>query len=108
MACGRVLHTLNIFELPPAGPVARDALTWQAIRMGGEGAVERLITHPGQPAEALAAAARVPADSVIKAWHRNIREGSLGSDDLGVSMVLVAMGWVALLAFLATRITRWR
>jgi hypothetical protein len=107
-ACGRALHAIRMFELPPAGPFSRDALTWQAIRMGGEGAIERLIMSGGTPAEALAAAAKVPADSVIKAWHRNIREGSLSSDDLHLPMMLVALGWVALLAFLSTRITRWR
>jgi hypothetical protein len=76
--------------------------------MGGDGAVERLLTSTGSPSEALAAAAKVPTDSVIRAWQRGMRDGAVGSDDLTLTMSLVAIGWVLLLLFLSTRITRWR
>jgi hypothetical protein len=107
-ACGRALYAIHSFERPPAGPASRDALIWQAIHMGGDGAVERMLTSSGTAAEALAAAAKVPADSVIRAWQRGMHNGGVGSDDLSVKMTLVAIGWVLLLLLASTRITRWR
>ena len=76
--------------------------------MGGDGAVERLLTSNGTAAEALAAAAKVPTDSVIRAWQRGMRDGAVGSDDLSIKMAVVAIGWVLLLLLLSTRISRWR
>jgi hypothetical protein len=107
-ACGRVLHQMHLYRDPPAGAVARDALIWEAIRLGGDDALPRLMTHRGPPAEAIAAAAGVPVDSVVKTWQRHVREGALGSDDLGLVLVIGAIGWTALLLFLSTRISRWR
>jgi hypothetical protein len=108
-ACLRALRAARrTYELPPGGPLSRDALTWQAIQIGGEGAVTRLLSHPGTPDEALAAAARVPIDSVIRVWNQNMRRGALGSDSLTPAMTLVAIGWVIILLGLSTRITRWR
>jgi hypothetical protein len=107
-ACGRALHAIKTFELPPAGPASRDALVWQAINMGGEGAVERLLTNTGSASDALAAAAKAPTDSVIRAWQLGMRNGAVGSNDMTLMMALVAIGWVLLFLFLSTRITRWR
>jgi hypothetical protein len=108
VACGRALHAIHTFENPPAGPASRDALIWQAVHMGGDGAVERLLTSTGSAAEALAAAAKAPTDSVIRMWQRSMRDGAVGSKDLTVKMTLVAIGWVLLLLLASTRITRWR
>ncbi|MEO5567358.1 MAG: hypothetical protein ABIR92_02630 [Gemmatimonadaceae bacterium] len=107
-ACGRALHSIDTFELPPAGGSSRDALVRQAILMGGDGAVERLIASRGTPADAIASAAKVPIDSVLRVWQRRVQDGSLGSDDLSVRMGLVAIGWIALMLALSTRISRWR
>lgn len=108
-ACVRALRSSRYaYEQPPGGPLARDALTWQAVQIGGEGAVTRLLSHRGTPAEALSAAARAPLDSVIRVWNQNVRRGSLGSDSLTPVMTLVAIGWVLILLGLSTRITRWR
>jgi hypothetical protein len=106
--CASLLRRLRTFENAPAGGASRDALVWQAIKMGGEGAAQRLLMSEGTPAEALAAAAKAPTDSIIKLWQRNVREGGIGSDSLSVRMVIVAIGWIALLLFLSTRISRWR
>lgn len=107
-ACGRVLHTLKVFVQPPAGGVSRDALTLEVVRIGGESAAERMLMSPGTPAEALAAGAGVPLDSVLRTWQRHLRDDSIVSDTLSWRMVLMTIGWVALLFFLATRISRWR
>jgi hypothetical protein len=107
-ACGRLLNAMNEFQNPPGGDLSHDALMWEALRIGGDSAVVRLLTSGAMPAEAIAAAARVPADSVVRAWQRHVREGSLGSNDLTLALVIVSIGWVALLLFLTTRISRWR
>ncbi|HET9424469.1 MAG TPA: hypothetical protein VFO55_03785 [Gemmatimonadaceae bacterium] len=107
-ACGDALKSINHFQLPPGGGIARDALIREAIRLGGDRAVERMLVSTGSAADALAAGAGVPVDSVIRIWHRNLREGSLGSEDLTPRMVLVTLVWVGLLFFLSTRISRWR
>jgi hypothetical protein len=107
-ACGRALHSKRTLVSPPAGGVARDALTVEATRLGGEGAIERMLASRGTPAEALAAGARVPVDSVLRVWQRHVRGDSIGSEDLSFRMAVVALGWTALMFGLATRISRWR
>ena len=108
-ACGRVLHGMSRFTQAPGGGFSRDALLWEAVRIGGDSAIKRMMSPSNATAaEALAAAAGVPMDSVVRAWQRHVREGALGSDDLTLMMALVAVGWVALLLFLTTRISRWR
>jgi hypothetical protein len=107
-ACGRALRAIHMYELPPGGGGTRDALMRQALIMGGEGAVDRLITAKGTAGDALAAAAGVPLDSVVKAWHHQLQEASLGSDVTSPLMVIVAIIWIGILFGLSTRISRWR
>lgn len=107
-ACGRALHTIKVFVEPPAGGVARDALTLEAIRIGGDSAAERMLTSRGTPAEALAAGAGVPVDSVLRSWQRHLHDASISSETMSWRMVILTIGWVALLFGLATRISRWR
>lgn len=108
VACGRALHSIDMLELPPAGGISREAIVLEAIKLGGDGAVQRIIASRGTPSEALAAAARVPVDSVLKVWQRKVHQDSIGSDDLSVKIIIVAVGWIALLLGLSTRISRWR
>lgn len=107
-ACGEALQSISTYRLPPSGPPSREAVLREAIRIGGDGAVERLLSSKGTPAEAIAAAARVPTDSVIKVWQREMREGSIGSRDLSFGVLAVAVGWILLLFVASTRISRWR
>jgi hypothetical protein len=88
--------------------VTRDAFVWEAIRLGGDDAVRRLVMHRGSPQEAIAAAANAPLDSVIRSWHRQVRGGSVESEDISVKMVLASLAWVLVLLGLSTRISRWR
>lgn len=107
-ACGRALHTIDVLVRPPASGISREAIVLEAIRMGGEGALQRILVGGGSPSEALAAAAGVPVDSVLKMWQLKVRQGSIGSDDFSPRIALVAVGWIALLLGLSTRISRWR
>jgi hypothetical protein len=76
--------------------------------MGGPGALDRLLTSNGSPSEALAAAAGAPIDSVLRRWQRNVHDSSIGSEDLSVKIVLMTLGWIAVLLALVSRISRWR
>jgi hypothetical protein len=107
-ACGRALHTIKAFTMPPASGMSRDALTLEALRIGGDSAAERMLESRGTPTEALAAGAGVPADSVLRSWQRHVRGDSIESDALSWRMALMGIGWVALLFGLSTRISRWR
>lgn len=108
IACGRALQSIDVLVLPPAGGISRDAIVREAIKLGGDGAVQRIVSSRGTASEALAAAANVPVDSVLKVWQRKLRQNSIGSDDLSAKLGIVAVGWIALLLGLSTRISRWR
>jgi hypothetical protein len=107
-ACGRALHAMHMFEQPPGGNASRDALMRQALLIGGEGALDRLLLAKGTAGDALAAAAGVPLDSVVKVWHRQLQNASVASDDMSPLMIIVALGWIGILFGLSTRISRWR
>jgi hypothetical protein len=107
-ACVEVLHRIHRFDQPPSGAAARESLTREALRLGGSDAFARLIASPDTASKALAAAAGVPIDSVLRSWQRQMRYGSLGSGDVSIRMVVFALLWVGLLLVLVSRISRWR
>lgn len=107
-ACGRVLSSMRRLDTPPVGASARSPLVREALLMGGPGAFDRLVSNTASPSDAIAAAAGAPIDSVMRRWQRNVREKSIGSEDLSVKIVLMTLGWIALLLVLSSRISRWR
>jgi hypothetical protein len=106
--CGTALRAMGHYVDPPGNAFARAAIMRQAIALGGDRAAERLLTSTGSASDALAAAANAPIDSVIRAWQRNVRERAISSRDLSLRLSLVAIGWIAVLGFVALRSSRWR
>jgi hypothetical protein len=107
-ACVSVLQGLGGDIAVLSNPYMRTSVVAHALRLGGERAAERLLTTPGGPREALAAAAKMPLDSLIADWQRHLGEGSTSGNNVPFTMALSAIGWVALCVFLALRGSRWR
>ncbi len=115
-ACAAVLRGAPLSATLPLLDDAPPSLLWVALEMGGPGAFERL--RAPAPAGAatdgfllrprLAAAAGVPADSVAAAWRARVLAARPERGSVGGVAGLAALLWVYLLAFLATRSTRWR
>lgn len=105
--CGAALRAMDHYIEPPGNDSARATIMRQAIAMGGERAAERLLINGGSPSDALAVAANAPIESVIRAWQRNIRDQAVGSQDLSPRLALIAILWVAVLAAVALRSSRW-
>jgi hypothetical protein len=95
--------------LMPLSPGARATLLHQAIRMGGAGALDRLLSDStASVSGALANVARSDIDSVVSAWHDTIMESRpTASAGLGLSVIVTLM-WVLIFTALALRSTRWR
>jgi hypothetical protein len=92
----------------PAVQTHRVALAQMAIALGGPGATERLLMTAGTPSERLAAAARLPADSLIRLWRQRVRDARIASDDMSVGIAASSLVWVLACAALALRSSRWR
>ena len=82
--------------------------TQTALRIGGREAYERLIRSTGAPAQALADAAGVPLDSVLKVWQHNLRETRLPSQDISLGIAASSLLWIAVCGALSLRSSRWR
>ena len=108
-ACADALRTVPAeFVPPPMSGVARGLLTDIALELGGVGAYERLADAPGPIAARLAAAARVPTDSLVRAWRARAFAGAPRPITLRRAGAWAAMAWAVTFAFLGLRSTRWR
>jgi hypothetical protein len=92
--------------VPPETPAM---ILLEAIRLGGDGAWERLLVEAdAAPMDALAHAARMEPGEVVAAWRRTVLDerpeihAGLGGQAARVLL------WVLALAAFATRSTRWR
>jgi hypothetical protein len=92
----------------PIGGLARVTLVEQALKLGGPGAAGRFVTSRGSVGDALTAAAQAPLDSSVHVWQRRVRGSDRHSDNMTVTLALIAVGWVAVLYGLALRSGRWR
>jgi hypothetical protein len=102
------ITVLNIgFPAPLAGPYERGSVIIQALELGGAGAAERLLTTRGSAAEALAATANLPADSVVAVWQRHLNDRT-GSSALPLIVAISSVAWIVVCVFLALRSSRWR
>lgn len=100
---------LRQMELPdPVSSAHRHQLLQVAIALGGSGAMERLILTPGTPEARLGAAARVGADSVMRAWIARIRSGRKSSDDMSPAIAGFSIGWILVFGAIALASSRWR
>ena len=104
-SCATMLHRAGFNPLPIP---LRGSLVRQALALGGTGAYERLVEANGDVPTRLAAAARVPADSVVRAWQSNIRFTRVPSDAMRSSIAAASLGWIVLCVGLSLRSSRWR
>ena len=109
VSCAVLLRKYPPGALPvPTALQTRTTLTRLAIQLGGAGAVERMLEGDGQPLERLAAAARMPVDSLISHWQTSARTIRASSRDLSAEIVLGALFWSVALGALSLRSSRWR
>lgn len=102
-----LLRLMESTALPPLPTFGRTALAMVALKLGGEGALDRLLS-PGTMEQRLATAARVPIDSVLRVWHNQVRTSSMPSRDLTGDIVAASLLWIFVLGFISTRSSRWR
>ena len=109
LACATVLRGFPPNMLPePAPAQSRAALARVALRMGGEGAIERMLEGDRQPLERLSHAARAPVDSILRVWQRAAQDVRASSRDLSAEIVFGALFWSLALGALSLRSSRWR
>ncbi|MGH7568458.1 MAG: hypothetical protein ACREL9_05740 [Gemmatimonadales bacterium] len=109
-ACVELLRsTPREFVPRPLTPGVRQTVVDLALRLGGRDAYRRLIGDPTLSiAERLAAAARVPVDSLLTTWRAEILAAYPRRIDLPSWGWPVALGWVIVFAGCALWSSRWR
>jgi hypothetical protein len=96
-------------NLAPLGAPPRGAMLWIAVRMGGEGAWDRLRADPdASAAEALLAASGASRDELAGAWLDYVLENKPATRAGAGTSTLLALFWIAAFGALAMRSTRWR
>jgi hypothetical protein len=91
-----------------SSPYMRTSVVIHALRLGGPRAAERLLLTPGKPADALAAAAKMPLDSLLKDWQAHLDESNAAGSNVPWAVAISSIAWMALCVFLALRGSRWR
>lgn len=94
----------------PAGytPIVRGDLLLTALELGGAGAWTRLRAAEGALVEtALAAAAGMPADSVLARWRSGLLTLRPTDAPLSLPGILLAVGWTAGFLLGALGVARW-
>ena len=108
-ACNAALQSVPAdFVRPPLSGAARGLLTDVSLELGGDGAYERLVDGRGPIAARLASAARVPADSLVRAWRARVFAAAPRPITLRRAGAWAAMAWAVTFAFFGLRSTRWR
>lgn len=97
----------NRFREPAAGAL-RSAMLRHAVAVGGDGAIERLLTAPPEPAARLALAAGMPIDTLLHGWQQRIHDTHAPSEDLSLGITIMALAWATGLGALSLRSSRWR
>jgi len=92
----------------PLPASTRASLARFAITLGGEGAVDRMLGEERAPMERIAAAARVPADTVLRRWQLSTRNQRSSSRDLTPEIAIASIFWSLALGALSLRSSRWR
>src|ERR1051325_4307932 len=96
------------YTLYPVRGTGHVALARVAVQMGGDGALQRLVSKGGSEVEVLSAAANAPIDSIVKRWAKNVATRGAVSDAFSLSIAAMAIGWTLLMVVLALRSSRWR
>lgn len=111
-ACVELFRAIPHHVLPQLQPLsvsARRTLVWLALRRGGREAYGRLLRSAGEPMpDRLAAAAGIPADSLVAAWRSQIVAARPHPVTLPLWAVSIAIGWVGVFGACSLRSSRWR
>lgn len=99
---------LSAWSLPPASSRSRAALVALGLQAGGDGSLGAFLTGPYSVPEALASAAKVPADSLVAHWQRQVHDAGIASDAFTGSIAALSIGWILVMGGLASRSSRWR
>jgi hypothetical protein len=91
----------------PALSNARVALVAQALGDGGSGSLASFLDRDSLTV-ALAAASKLPLDSVVAHWQRHVHDAGIRSDAFTPGIAVLSLGWIVMLGGLATRSSRWR
>jgi len=105
-ACIAVLR--SNFVRAPISSRHRIDVVRLAMALGGAQSMERLLMTTGSVDERLAAAARMPTDSVLRRWVSRARNARKASDDMSLGIAASSLGWVLILGAMALRSSRWR
>ena len=108
IALMRTSEHLGLSIIPPSSPGTRNTVIQQAFAMGGAGALQRLITEGTSPSERLAAAAKVPIDTLLAHWVSNVRTRGVVSETLTPGMAIIAIIWIVVIGMLSLANSRWR
>jgi hypothetical protein len=108
-ACDSLIRLIptDAFPTPVQSPVRLSFLQY-VLAAGGDGAYDRLVDTPGNVAARVAAAGRMPVDSLVAGWHQRVINAGGGSTTMTVQTALSALAWATLLGALALRSSRWR
>jgi len=79
-----------------------------AMALGGPRSMERLLMTNGSVDDRIAAAARMPTDSVLRRWVSHAHDSRNPSDDMSMGIAASSLGWVLIFGALAFRSSRWR
>ena len=74
--------------------------------LGGAGALQRLIASDTAPSSRLAAAAKVPLDTLLAQWLHNVRTRGTAWENLTPGLALIAIVWIVAIGALSLRISR--
>jgi hypothetical protein len=106
--CDSLAREIPTDALPAAAPFElRQSLVRFAREVGGDGAYARLIAA-SSPRERTEAAARMPADSLVKRWRTALMSIQTRSTAMDGATAASALFWAGLCACLALRSSRWR
>jgi hypothetical protein len=93
---------------PPLPSNVREALAYQALVMGGDGAYGRFFTTRGTIEQRLEAAAGAPIEAVIRSWRAALDDAVGEPTAVSWPLGLMSVFWAVALAALGLRSTRWR
>lgn len=106
--CDSLVHVIPRDVIPePVPPRVRQSFLSYALKIGGEGAVDRMA-QDGPIAARIEAAARMPIDSVMSQWRTTLLDSRTTSTALDMTTALSSLFWVTACACLALRSSRWR
>jgi hypothetical protein len=107
--CDSLVRSIPQDAIPkPASPAVRLNFVQYALMLGGDGAFDRLATPSGNVSDRIAAAARMPVDSVISRWQSNLMQSPSSSTAIDAVTAISSIAWACVCGALALRSSRWR